>query len=225
MAIKPLNSPVGKTVTVNQNGQKLTGTVKKSSFGDLVVELQDGREIKCKLTDVVENLPEVEPVYAETRLPAAYTDEGLQSKIAEAPQPSGVYVLSDEWDGQVDAEGSNVFGDAARPWQEANPDKEFRFLSDTTIKRRGTRGYVPVHDANGTAVKVGGMTLGRIPKDVYNQRRAAVEQKNRENLVANAEKTQEVFDQTMRDNRGIVAPLNANGEHGSGLTPYGTRRG
>jgi hypothetical protein len=115
-----------------------------------------------------------------------------------------------------------VFGEAAQPWQEANPDKEFRFLSDRVVERNGDRGYTPVYDANATKVKIGGQTLGWIPKDVYKQRREAVEAQNKANRAAVDEKAQEVMDQSVRDGGGSILPLNRHDM--DGLTPYGTRK-
>jgi hypothetical protein len=68
---------------------------------------------------------------------------------------------------------TDPFSDVVNPLKAANPDQDFRLLSDTVVKRRGMRGWQPVRDdKTGDPVRVGGMVVGSMPKPVTERRRA-----------------------------------------------------
>ena len=152
----------------------ITGSY-KGAFGKiyLVAEGYDKHLLSDKVVPIQASNPD--PMNILTGV-SAYDPDAINQKQAKfEAQSSGasVYVIHDEWDGQLQT--GKPFDDAAAPYQKDNPDKEFRFLSerDSVVKARGRRGYSLVKDPKGEVVRVGGMPLGWIPKEEAQRRQAA----------------------------------------------------
>jgi hypothetical protein len=120
-----------------------------------------------------------------------YTDSGADA-----------FVITDEWYGQL--EMGDVFGETARPYVAANPDKEFRWLGEMMLRKRGNRGYQIVRDKNGKPVTVSGMVLAYIPKSIFLQRQAKKEQENLDAQAKKKEEVEEVKARTEVDSGGLM---------------------
>lgn len=152
-----------------------TGSIQESRGGRIKVRLSDGSIVSATKEDVLghnaqDMLMDDEMPLIQEALPAHYqvVDPGNPDEEASA------FVINDEWYGQI--EQANPFDEAAAPYQKANPGRKFRFLGEMTVKRHGTRGYVPVLDkATGKPIVVSGMTLASIPMHVHKERARRVQ--------------------------------------------------
>lgn len=93
-------------------------------------------------------------------LPAAHTDEGIAERQADKPLASAYVIRSDhEADCLARAAlrkmGSGVAiptDEIAQPYVDANPELDFRWMTKTHCKQRGTRGWETVYDPKGKKV-------------------------------------------------------------------------
>jgi len=128
----------------------------------------------------------------------AITDEGIAErmiKLREAGKVGGpkVEITKSEYQGKVEEFGDfrkdHPFNQsvAPDPLKEAadkhvGPGFVPKFLSDAVVAKRGRRGFEPVIDHNGDPVKVGGMTLARIPVAEAERRRAIAHEKSERSI-------------------------------------------
>lgn len=104
-------------------------------------------------------------------LGSTYSVAKIQQKQAEFERDGPVaLVISDEWYGKL--ERGSPFEEAAQPYRDANPDKEFRWMSPRLLAKLGWRGWQAVEPT----VECSGMVLGWMPQYVAGHRRKANEE-------------------------------------------------
>lgn len=109
-------------------------------------------------------------------LPSAATDEGIAARQADKPLASAYVIRSDHESDLLARAALRKMGsgvaiptdEIAQPYVDANPDRDFRWMTATHCKQRGTRGWAPVYDAAGKKVTHlnEGRWLAHKPKDV-----------------------------------------------------------
>lgn len=142
-----------------------------------------------------EPIVEIPNIQASDPLPSVYSPENIEARQkAFEEKTSGAHVITDEWYGQI--ETANPFDTTAKPFQDDNPDKHFRYLSkrDAVVQRRGKRDYKEVRDKQGRAVEVAGMPLAWIPRHVHEAR----VRKNIEAAEYALESSKERFEEAQR---------------------------
>lgn len=98
------------------------------------------------------------------------TDQGIAAKQQNGKLKAtpGVSIGRDAWEKTLDRKADAEVWDGFDPLKEAvdavrEPGMSYRFISDRVLNRRGRRGWEPANDQDGKAVKVAGMTLGKMP--------------------------------------------------------------
>lgn len=76
--------------------------------------------------------------------PERYTNEGIE-KFNEGKDLSAYRINVDEYENKL-MSGKNVNDEVIKPYVEANPELDFRLMTDRHCKHRGTRGWQPVYD-------------------------------------------------------------------------------
>ena len=141
------------------------------------------RMLACHIDGVLISKMNLDPQVL-TALDYYATDEGIVEKNAGRAEPSGVTMGKDPFDKSLQERRRDVLDrdmsldEARNPFQEvaekyAQPGMREKFLSANRVKERGgTRDYEVVKDAKGDDVKVQGMLLAHIPKEVARARTA-----------------------------------------------------
>lgn len=85
----------------------------------------------------------------------------------------------------------NIYKEFAKPYIEAEPEKQFRFVfaHQEVLPQRRMYGWEPVKDTNGNEVRFGDQVLASMPKrryqtEIVSRREAKVEHKRRANAQA-----------------------------------------
>lgn len=145
------------------------------------------------------------------------TDEGqaeARAKDAKGPKPSGVQVISGEFERQLERKADAQTWDSFDPLREAvdsvrEPGMAYRFLADRSVKRRGRRGWEPVI-VKGDPVKVADMVLAKMPEAKAERRNAHYREIGNERLRDSAAQYEQDQAKAIRDaNVKGFAPLRA----------------
>lgn len=192
---------VGNQVEVKLGEEVFPVTITENKFGRLKVELESGEIISCHVSEVVgyERVDAGVPG-AGFDLPEAYA-----KPLSEMREGTSSHVIDQEWAGQI--ERGDPFGETAKPYQDANPDKHFRFLGDFTVKRRGRRDYQTVYDGNQKPVKVNGMELAWVPKHIHEQRAERMREDGRAKQEAQKQAAEENIERAAADSHGAITVL------------------
>lgn len=163
------------------------------------------------------------PEYLEHAIPHRYTDEGIEEENRK-PNKSDLRVeVTDGFDMAIRAREAAA-KDLIEPWsapdplQEAvskvadqRPDMTYRALSENVIRRRGMRGWEPCRDARGETIRMAGMVLGRMPKDLARKRNEHYQDLANDALRTAQESLEERQERAIRDARAVgVSPLRRN---------------
>lgn len=160
------------------------------------------------------------PEHLEHAIPHRLTDQGIDEFNAAKPRSRVRVRVTDRFDMTIQAREAAA-KDLIEPWstpdplQEAvdkvadkRPDMQYRALSDNVIKRRGMRGWEPCKDKRGETVKMAGMTLGRMPKELAQKRRDHYRAIGNDALSQAQEALQEQQEKVIRDAKAVgVSPL------------------
>ncbi len=158
------------------------------------VKCADGNLISVSGDQIIP-LPEATEAVPEVKANAAVVASAMAAPPLDREMPeeeASAYVINDEWYGQI--EQGDPFKEAAEPYEKANPDRKFRYLGDTTVKRHGKRGYQEVIDKKTSLpVKVSGMTLASIPMHVHEERARRVAKLTDDQAASKQEPIREVL--------------------------------
>lgn len=128
---------------------------------------------------------------AGANVPYEITDQAIAERNKRANRVTGTIVITKDADfeqklarmeREVDT-GADPMFEVAEAHREANPDFSFRFLSDKVVKRRGTRGWKPLIDGSGDAVKVADMTLAYMPRQIADLRNEKYRRQGEDDLA------------------------------------------
>jgi hypothetical protein len=117
----------------------------------------------------------VDPMF-EHAIPYANTDQGRYEANFGKPEPSGVKVTRDAWDGMLDQRVNEPWSQhdplSAEVDRVRKPGTKYRFLSPRVCDKASTRGWQKTLDKDGREVKVGNLFLGEMPVEMAERRNA-----------------------------------------------------
>jgi len=160
------------------------------------------------------------PTHLEHAIPHRLTDEGIDEENAKPHKKGHRVSVRDGFARQIEAREAAA-KDLIEPWSapdpiaeavardgDPRPDMTHKLLSDTVVKRRGMRGFEPCRDEQGELIKVGGMTLARMPKALAKRRNEHYREEGNAQLRESEALLQEQQEKLIADGKAVgLAPL------------------
>ncbi|NWG75088.1 MAG: hypothetical protein HXY24_10860 [Rubrivivax sp.] len=160
------------------------------------------------------------PEHLEHAIPHRYTDDGIEEENAKPHKKGSGVRVKDRFEMAIEAREAAAQG-LIEPWstpdplQEAvnkvadkRPDMTYRALSDNVVRRRGMRGWEPAKDERGETIRMAGMALARMPKQLAQRRRRHYQEIGNAQLREAESALQEQQERAIRDARAVgVSPL------------------
>ncbi len=136
---------------------------------------------------------------AETYYSPERIEQRAEGKLQATP---GVEVVKDSWYQDLDA-GKNALDDEVERVRE--PGFRYRGISPNSRRSGQSRGWEPVQDKDGKAVKVGNLFLGKMPEERAIARNAHYVRQGNEQIQDIKERAVEAGLKSTQDGGGIQA--------------------
>lgn len=160
------------------------------------------------------------PAHLEHAIPHRLTDQGIDERNAKGKKTGHRVSVRDRFERDIEAREAAAKG-LIEPWSapdplaegvardgDPRPEMQYRYLSDTVVKRLGRDGFEPCHDTDGNLIKVANMTLARMPKALAKRRNEHYREEGNAQLRESEALLQQNQEKLIADGKAVgLAPL------------------